>query len=115
MAQKVIVQLTDDIDGTEAKHTVRFAYEAKSYVIDLNDKNKAAFEAALKKWVDAARPDTGKGSTSKRTRTAASKPNESAAIREWAAANGIQVKDKGAVSRDVRAQWEAAGSPGLPA
>jgi hypothetical protein len=35
MARTTIVQLTDDIDGSEADHTVEFSYKGKSYYLDL--------------------------------------------------------------------------------
>ena len=37
MAQKVVVTLFDDIDGSEAAETIAFGLDGKSYEIDLNE------------------------------------------------------------------------------
>ena len=39
MAQRVVVTLSDDIDGGEAAETVAFGLDGKSYEIDLNPAN----------------------------------------------------------------------------
>lgn len=36
MAQKVVTELTNDIDGSEAVETVTFGYQGRQYEIDLN-------------------------------------------------------------------------------
>lgn len=55
MAQSTVVYLTDDLDGSDADETVRFALDGKSYEIDLNKKNATAFRRAFKRYVDAGR------------------------------------------------------------
>lgn len=55
MAQSTIVYLTDDLDGSDAEETIRFALDDKSYEIDLNKKNAAALRRALKPYVEAGR------------------------------------------------------------
>jgi len=39
LAQRTVIKLEDDIDGSEASQTVRFTYEGVAYELDLNDKN----------------------------------------------------------------------------
>ena len=41
MAQRVTVDLTDDIDGTEAAETITFRVDGTAYEIDLSKKNAA--------------------------------------------------------------------------
>jgi hypothetical protein len=37
MAQRTVVSLVDDLDGTEANETVEYALDGVIYEIDLND------------------------------------------------------------------------------
>lgn len=55
MARATITYLTDDLDGSDADETVKFALDGKSYEIDLNKKNASAFRRALKRYVEAGR------------------------------------------------------------
>jgi hypothetical protein len=45
MAQRVEVLLEDDIDGSPAGETVRFAYDGTQYEIDLSSQNAGPCEA----------------------------------------------------------------------
>ena len=55
MAQKVIVELEDDLTGGPAEQTVRFAFEGSDYEIDLSAKNAAAFGKKLAPYLEHAR------------------------------------------------------------
>lgn len=55
MAQTVIVQLTDDIDGGEADETVHFSLDGKAYQIDLNAGNAERLREAFAPFIDRAR------------------------------------------------------------
>src|ERR1700709_2110953 len=61
MAQRTIVQLTDDIDGSEATESLSFALDGVAYTIDLNDNNAAELREALAPYVAAARRGAGRG------------------------------------------------------
>lgn len=109
MAQKVNIVLVDDIDGSEATESVSFGLDGTSYEIDLNDRNAAALREALSGYVGHARKV---GSASRRGRRSASgsagsgpTPKE---IRDWARSQGMDVPERGRVSADVRAAYEAA-------
>lgn len=106
MAQKTIVQLTDDIEGTEATETLTFSLDGVSYEIDLSDKNAAKLRKALDSYVGAAR--RVRGSSGRNGRRTTSRTGDTSAIREWAAAQGIEVSQRGRISADVKAQYEAA-------
>ena len=54
MAQKIQTLFIDDIDGSEAEGTVRFALDGADYEIDLNARHAAALRKALAKYIDAA-------------------------------------------------------------
>lgn len=105
MAQKVNIILVDDLDGSEATETVSFGLDGTSYEIDLNDKNAAALRDALAGYVGHARKV---GSGTRRARKAATGGPSAKEVREWARANGHDVPDRGRVSADVRAAYDAA-------
>jgi hypothetical protein len=105
MAQKVNIILVDDLDGSEATETVSFGLDGTSYEIDLNDKNAAALREALAGYVGHARKV---GSGTRRARKTAAGGPSAKEVREWARANGHDVPDRGRVSADVRAAYDAA-------
>jgi hypothetical protein len=109
MAQKVHVVLVDDLDGGTAEETVAFSLDGSDYEIDLSKKNAAKLRDSLAPWVGAARR-TGSGRGGRRSGRGRSSrgSGDSAAIREWARSKGIAVSERGRISADVRAQYEAA-------
>jgi hypothetical protein len=66
MAQTVIVELTDDLDGTDADETVTFALDGKTYQIDLNKKNAAALRKAFSAYIEKGRSARLGGTKAKR-------------------------------------------------
>jgi hypothetical protein len=62
LAQKTIVQLVDDLDGTTAKDitTVTFGLDGVTYEIDLTRNNAAKLRNRPADFVDAARPTGGR-------------------------------------------------------
>ena len=111
MAQKIQTLFIDDIDGSEAEGTVRFALDGAEYEIDLNAKHAEALRKALARYVDAARRSNGSATrrparTGRKT-TAASGLNTTE-VREWAKAQGIEVKDRGRVPAELVVRFRAA-------
>lgn len=106
MAQRVSVQLVDDLDGGEATRTVQFGFMGTSYEIDLSEKNTEKFSAAITPFLDHARKvaaSSGRGrSTGRASR------NEVSGVREWARANGFKINERGRLPAEVRAAYEAA-------
>ena len=101
MAQKIQTLLSDDIDGSAAEGTVRFGLDGAEYEIDLNAGHARELRDALARYVDAAR----------RAPAAAPRPSgglDTTEVREWARAQGIEVKDRGRVPADLLAQFKAA-------
>ena len=107
MAQKIHIVLEDDIDGGDAAETVTFGLDGSSYEIDLNDKNAAKLRDALAGYIGHGRKV---GSAPRRGRKAAAGAGGTSAkeIRDWARSNGYEVPDRGRVSADVRAAYDAA-------
>jgi uncharacterized membrane protein len=114
MAQKMTVTMTDDLDGSVAKETVRFAIDGTSYELDLNDKNAAALRKTFERYVAAARrASRASVASSKRgRRSAPSRGNgvDAAAVRAWATSNKISVSTRGRIPASLVEQYVAAGN-----
>ena len=108
MAQKVQVLLVDDIDGSVAAETVSFALDGVSYEIDLTTDNAAELRAALGPWVGHARKVGGRAPRTGPVRASRAARGDAAAIRDWAKAHGHKVSERGRISAEVRAAYEAA-------
>lgn len=108
MAKRVLTTYVDDLDGSEIKAgkggEVVFGFDGADFVIDLSVKNKRALEKALSPFLDKARPYRGP----KRTAKKPSGSGDAAKIRAWAKQNGYDVPDRGRVSAEVRAAYQAA-------
>jgi hypothetical protein len=109
MAQKVQTLLIDDLDGSQAEGTVRFALDGAHYEIDLNAAHTEELRTALVRYTQVARKANG---TSRRlarsTGKAAANGHNTTEIREWAKANGLEVKERGRVPADVVAKFRSA-------
>lgn len=111
MAQKTLIQLVDDLDGTVLNNgegrTVTFALEGVSYEIDLSQAHVDELTDALAPYVAAGRKLGGRKSAAG-TSTTKSDPAELQKIREWASKNGHTVSSRGRISMTVRDAYNAA-------
>jgi hypothetical protein len=109
---EVVEHLLDDVDGSVAAESVKFAIDGKSYEIDLSKKNAKALRADLEKWAQHARKSARaarRGPRRRSTSAPASAPStESATVRAWANANGVAVPARGRIPRSVLDQYTAA-------
>src|SRR2546430_16019907 len=106
MAQKVVVSLVDDLDGTSSDDisTVNFALDGANYEIDLNDRNAERLRDTLERFIVAARRTGGRAkrpvaSTGPATRSTASR-EQTKAVRDWAKRAGHKVSDRGRIPAD---------------
>jgi hypothetical protein len=106
MAQKVTVELEDDLDGGPADQTVRFGFDGTDYEIDLSEENAWAFRTQLAPFVEHARKP-GRGPARRAARTAAGR-QRSGEIRAWAKDHGIAVSARGRIPASVIEQYKAA-------
>src|SRR3954468_1641183 len=99
MAQKVVVELVDDLDGSPADQTVKFGLDGVTFEIDLNDEHAEDLRTALANYVAAGRR-TRRGGTSRPTRsysagqpatTVSTDRERNREIRAWARTNGFEV------------------------
>ena len=110
MAAKTQVVLIDDLTGDLAHTTVKFALDKTEYDIDLSNENATEMRKGLSRYVDAARKATGGG----RQNGPAAKPAyagyDPAAVRAWAAGQGLVVNARGRIKADVVKMFRAAGN-----
>jgi hypothetical protein len=116
MAQKVLVQLVDDLDGTSSQDvsTVLFGLDGVSYEIDLSDENAERLRDSLAEFVDSARRAGGRVKRGTRLAQSGKSVNsgEAGQIREWALENGFELAGRGRIpSRVVEAYKEAQTQP----
>jgi hypothetical protein len=113
MAQRTLVQLIDDIDGSEATETVTFGLDGTTYEVDLNEAHTEDLREILAPYVSVGRKVSGSGSRSRSSTTAPKQRSNSEvdakAVRAWAAANNITVSPRGRIKADVVEQYRAAG------
>jgi hypothetical protein len=110
MAQKIQILLIDDIDGGEAEGTVRFGLDGAQYEIDLSAKNAGALRKALAQYVEAGRRASG-SSQRRPTRNggrASTSEHNTTEVREWARAQGFDVKDRGRVPAELVVKFKTA-------
>ena len=109
MAQKIQTLFIDDLDGSEAETTIRFGLDGTEYEIDLNADHAQALRDALARYVQAAR--RAGGGTRRRARggrRASADGLNTTEVREWAKAQGIEVKDRGRVPAELVVKFKTA-------
>ena len=119
MATRTTVFIVDDLDGSEGAESLSFALDGASYEIDLSEKNADKLREALANYVASARrvdggrrgpgrPKAVKAAKGPRGSRTAPDREQTAAIREWARANGYEVSERGRLSAAVQQAFEAA-------
>lgn len=111
MARRIVHQLVDDIDGTVLGigegETVHFSLNSTAYEIDLTTENADALREALEPYIAGARRASGTPRGGSARKRSAASP-ETAAIREWAKANGHKVSERGRIPAAVIDAYRAA-------
>jgi hypothetical protein len=109
VAQKVQTLFVDDIDGSDAEGTVRFGLDGADYEIDLNEEHARALRDALAPYIGAGRRAGGAARRPVRSgRKASANGLNTTEVREWAKAQGIEVKDRGRVPAELVVKFKAA-------
>jgi nucleoid-associated protein Lsr2 len=106
MAQRVTVELEDDIDGGPADQTLRFGLDGTEYEIGLSNHNARTFRRRIAPYLDHARK-AGRGQRRRPGRTPSSR-DRSGDIRAWAKDQGIPVSERGRIPASIVEQYEAA-------
>lgn len=104
MAQRVQVQLVDDINGQEAQETIRFGLDGTQYEIDLTSENAEKLRSSLTDYVENGRKTTGSRRNQggqKATVSASSKRGDVQQIRRWAQENGHNPSSRGRLNQSI--------------
>jgi hypothetical protein len=109
VAQKVQTLFVDDIDGSAAEGTIRFGLDGTDYEIDLNTEHAQALRDALAPYIGSARRASGAARRPARGgRKASANGVNTTEVREWAKAQGMDVKDRGRVPAELVVKFKAA-------
>lgn len=107
--KNVIIQISDDLDGTPDAKTRTFGFGGDQFEIDLSDKNYEVLESFLAPYISA-----GTKTSSARAQRAASPAKtsreEMRKIRAWAKSTGMEVNDRGRVPQSIQDAYHAAHS-----
>jgi Lsr2 len=113
LAERLLSQLIDDLDGTEipegSGEKIEFAIRGVQYRIDLADRNVAKLDKALRPFIASATKVSGRQSNVKQSGRARSTRKsgrsasqlDNAAIRAWASENGYDVSARGRIPANV--------------
>jgi hypothetical protein len=104
VANRTVVDFVDDLDGSAADETVRFALDGHTYEIDLSSANATALRDLLAPYVDAARRTTAAGVPFRRVHV----DPDPKVVRAWAAATGVSCPVRGRIPREVVEAFERA-------
>ena len=96
--QRIITELVDDIDGSKAEETVRFAIDGVEYEVDLSEKDAKKLRDAVAGY--AAKARKVRGGRGRRKTTAVSQM-DAKAVRAWAKSNNIELSSRGRIPADV--------------
>ncbi|HKA53491.1 MAG TPA: Lsr2 family protein [Candidatus Binatia bacterium] len=106
MAQRVTIEMMDDLDGSQADETVRFAVDGNAYEIDLSQKNAAEIRRTFDRYIEHAR----KAARGARQARASRNRRHSSDVRAWAKSRGIQINERGRIPASIVAEYEAANA-----
>lgn len=111
MAQRTIVELVDDLDGTEASESVSFGLDGVEYTIDLSEGNAKKLRDGLANFVEKAQRVGGRkqrGAGAKTSVHAGGDRAQNQAIREWARSQGEKISDRGRIPAELVTKFQAA-------
>jgi hypothetical protein len=99
------VELIDDLDGTAANQTVKFALDGNAYEVDLSDANANELRSSLERFTAKARRTGGRKQSAMDLGPAGPSTKD---IRDWALAQGMEVSFRGRVPEAIVQQYLAA-------
>ena len=105
--RQIVETISDDLDGSGNASAVSFSYNGVDYSIDLSNKNKAAFDKVMKPYLAAASKVGGRRTRSRRSAASPGKRSDLNDVRAWAKSQGMKVSDRGRVSAEVLAAFDA--------
>jgi hypothetical protein len=110
VAQRTVVTMTDDVDGSPAAETVTFAVDGQAFEIDLTTEHAAELRAAFAPFVSAGRRLGGTGRRAVVRPVKVATGYSAPAVRAWAAAHHIEIPARGRIPAAVLEKYRAAGN-----
>ncbi|RJT76938.1 Lsr2 family protein [Arthrobacter cheniae] len=104
MAQRVQVDLVDDLNGEVAQETVRFGVDGTNYEIDLTKENAEKLRSTLSEYVEKGRRARGDRKSHGGQQSASmnrSKREDTQKIRQWAQDNGHNPSSRGRITQSI--------------
>jgi Lsr2 len=114
VAQKVVVEMVDDLDGTASDDitTVTFAIDGVSYEIDLTEDNATNLREIFSDFIRTGRRTGGRLKRSNHPTnhhpTTTADREQTKHIREWARQNNFDLADRGRIPINVIQAYEEA-------
>lgn len=112
MVKKIIEQYVSDLSGVDvpdSSGSLKFAFDGRSYEIDLTESERAQFEAAIKPYTAVARPAQARSKSGRAGATGSSTGGvDPKLVRTWAREHGHQVPDRGRIPAPVVEAYHAA-------
>lgn len=105
--RQIVETISDDLDGAGNASAVSFSYNGVDYSIDLSNKNRTAFDKVMKPYLEAATKVGGRRTSSRKSASSAGKRTDLNDVRAWAKSQGMKVSDRGRVSAEVLAAFDA--------
>ncbi|MEC3981848.1 histone-like nucleoid-structuring protein Lsr2 [Amycolatopsis sp. H20-H5] len=118
MAQKILVEMVDDLEGGEANQTVPFGLDGVDYEIDLSDDNARGLRDELARFVAAARRTGGRkirlAAGQSANGSSGTDRERSREIRAWAQDNDYDVSARGRIASEIVEAFDRAKSAPAP-
>ena len=96
MATRIVTEVRDDIDGSEANQTIRFALDGVEYEIDLSDGNANRMRNTFAEFVGHARR-VGGGRDRKVATSTRADQSQAGPMRKWLMEHGYDVSERGRI------------------
>jgi hypothetical protein len=108
MAHRVVTELIDDVDGSEADETVTFSIDGVSYEIDLSSQNAESLRNGVEDYIARARRIGGRAKRSRGSSQTNGDVSDTRTVREWAEQNGYEVSSRGRIPMSILEAYGAA-------
>jgi hypothetical protein len=108
MAQKVLIEMTDDLDGGKAAQTVPFGLDGVAYEIDLSASNSKGLRKELDRYIKAARRTGGRKVRVAGGETPTPRREKTRQVRAWAREAGYEVSARGRIPAGIEQAYEEA-------
>lgn len=105
MAKQTTITMVDDLDGSEAEHSIEFGLDGKTFEIDLSSENYAKLRELFEPFTSVARfvgrPGAKAARPGVKTYGSNQDRQQNQAIRAWARDNNVEIAERGRIPAEV--------------